>query len=26
MNDSIYQRIDTNPRFKELVAKRERFA
>lgn len=26
MNDSIYQRIDSNPRFKELVAKRERFA
>lgn len=26
MHDSIYQRIDTNPRFKELVAKRERFA
>ena len=26
MNDSIYQRIDNNPRFKELVAKRERFA
>ncbi|MNE77374.1 Inner membrane protein YjcH [compost metagenome] len=26
MNDSIYQRIESNPRFKELVAKRERFA
>ncbi|KAF1052409.1 MAG: Inner membrane protein YjcH [Stenotrophomonas maltophilia] len=26
MNDSIYQRIENNPRFKELVAKRERFA
>jgi uncharacterized membrane protein (DUF485 family) len=26
MNDSIYRRIEQNPRFKELVAKRERFA
>lgn len=26
MNDSIYERIEQNPRFKELVAKRERFA
>ncbi|KIV62792.1 putative membrane protein, clustering with ActP [Pseudomonas sp. FeS53a] len=26
MNDSIYQRIHENPRFKELVTKRERFA
>ncbi|UXY51520.1 DUF485 domain-containing protein [Pseudomonas tohonis] len=26
MNDSIYQRIHANPRFQELVAKRERFA
>ncbi|MCU9950490.1 DUF485 domain-containing protein [Pseudomonas solani] len=26
MNDSIYQRIHENPRFQELVAKRERFA
>lgn len=26
MNDSIYQRIEQNPRFQELVAKRERFA
>ncbi|MBM7059688.1 DUF485 domain-containing protein [Pseudomonas sp. UL073] len=26
MNDSIYKRIDQNPRFKDLVAKRERFA
>jgi uncharacterized membrane protein (DUF485 family) len=26
MNDSVYQRIEQNPRFKELVAKRDRFA
>ncbi|WP_263145519.1 DUF485 domain-containing protein [Pseudomonas sp. RIT-PI-AD] len=26
MNDSIYLRIEQNPRFQELVAKRERFA
>lgn len=26
MNDSIYQRIQQNPRFQALVAKRERFA
>jgi len=26
MNDSIYQQIERSPRFKELVAKRERFA
>ncbi|MGH8355212.1 MAG: DUF485 domain-containing protein [Pseudomonas sp.] len=26
MNDGIYQRIERNPRFQELVAKRERFA
>ncbi|MCY1209434.1 Inner membrane protein YjcH [compost metagenome] len=26
MNDSTYQRIQENPRFKELVSKRERFA
>lgn len=26
MNDSIYQRIERNPRFQELVTKRERFA
>jgi uncharacterized membrane protein (DUF485 family) len=26
MNDSLYQRIEQSPRFKELVAKRERFA
>ncbi|TRX75820.1 DUF485 domain-containing protein [Pseudomonas mangiferae] len=26
MNDSIYKRIEQNPRFQELVAKRERFA
>lgn len=26
MSDSIYQRIERNPRFQELVAKRERFA
>ncbi|AYC33612.1 DUF485 domain-containing protein [Pseudomonas cavernae] len=26
MNDSIYKRIHQNPRFHELVAKRERFA
>lgn len=26
MNDSIYLAIQNNPRFKELVAKRERFA
>ncbi|MBT8767506.1 DUF485 domain-containing protein [Pseudomonas boanensis] len=26
MNDSIYQRIHDNPRFQELVSKRERFA
>ena len=26
MNDSIYQRIENNPRFQELVAKRDRFA
>ncbi|MBW7985108.1 DUF485 domain-containing protein [Enterobacillus tribolii] len=26
MNDVIYQRIETNPRFKELVQKREKFA
>ncbi|TWI55698.1 uncharacterized membrane protein (DUF485 family) [Pseudomonas duriflava] len=26
MNDSIYQQIQANPRFRELVAKRERFA
>ncbi|MEZ2696252.1 DUF485 domain-containing protein [Hafnia alvei] len=26
MNDAIYQRIENNPRFKELVQKRERFA
>ncbi|WP_159567237.1 DUF485 domain-containing protein [Budvicia diplopodorum] len=26
MNDLIYQRIENNPRFKELVRKRERFA
>ncbi|GGM06601.1 DUF485 domain-containing protein [Pseudomonas asuensis] len=26
MNDSIYRRIEQNPQFKELVAKRERFA
>ncbi|HSX70908.1 DUF485 domain-containing protein [Pseudomonas subflava] len=26
MNDSLYQRIEQNPRFKELVAKRDRFA
>ncbi|GAB7532456.1 DUF485 domain-containing protein [Pseudomonas sp. 3A(2025)] len=26
MNDSIYQTIQNSPRFKELVAKRERFA
>lgn len=26
MNDSIYLTIQNNPRFKELVAKRERFA
>ncbi|MGH8434744.1 MAG: DUF485 domain-containing protein [Pseudomonas sp.] len=25
-NDSIYRRIEQSPRFKELVAKRERFA
>ena len=26
MNDSVYQRIEQSPRFKELVAKRNRFA
>lgn len=26
MNDPIYQRIENNPHFKELVQKRERFA
>ena len=26
MNDSIYRRIEQSPRFRELVAKRERFA
>ncbi|UUY07958.1 DUF485 domain-containing protein [Pseudomonas sp. J452] len=26
MNDSIYKRIEQNPQFQELVAKRERFA
>ena len=26
MSDTIYQRIEQNPRFKELVCKRERFA
>lgn len=26
MNDAIYQRIENNPRFKELVQKRERFS
>lgn len=26
MSDTIYQRIEQNPRFKELVSKRERFA
>ena len=26
MNDSTYRRIEASPRFKELVAKRERFA
>jgi uncharacterized membrane protein (DUF485 family) len=26
MNDNIYQRIEENPRFKELVKKRSRFA
>lgn len=26
MNDSVYQRIEQSPRFKELVAKRDRFA
>ncbi|QEY61650.1 DUF485 domain-containing protein [Metapseudomonas lalkuanensis] len=26
MNDSTYQRIQENPRFQELVSKRERFA
>lgn len=26
MNDSVYQRIEQNPRFQELVAKRSRFA
>lgn len=26
MNDNIYQRIEENPRFKELVHKRSRFA
>lgn len=26
MNDSIYKRIEDNPRFQELVAKRDRFA
>lgn len=26
MNDNIYQRIEENPRFKELVRKRSRFA
>ncbi|MFC0227707.1 DUF485 domain-containing protein [Serratia aquatilis] len=26
MNDDIYQRIEENPRFKELVQKRSRFA
>lgn len=26
MNDGIYQRIEKNPRFQELVKKRERFA
>ncbi|WP_413736085.1 DUF485 domain-containing protein [Sodalis sp. RH21] len=26
MNDTIYQRIASNPHFKELVAKRQRFA
>ncbi|MCY1287250.1 Inner membrane protein YjcH [compost metagenome] len=26
MNDSIYRRIEQNPRFQELVAKRDRFA
>ena len=26
MNDPIYERIQANPRFQELVAKRERFA
>ncbi|UVE16477.1 DUF485 domain-containing protein [Pseudomonas sp. LS44] len=26
MNDSLYKRIDQNPRFHEMVAKRERFA
>ncbi|MBD9481957.1 DUF485 domain-containing protein [Pseudomonas sp. PDM14] len=26
MNDSIYRRIEKNPQFQELVAKRERFA
>jgi uncharacterized membrane protein (DUF485 family) len=26
MNDSIYRRIEKNPRFHELVSKRERFA
>lgn len=26
MNDGIYKRIEQNPRFKELVARRERFA
>ncbi len=26
MNDSVYKRIEENPRFQELVAKRDRFA
>ena len=26
MNDSVYKRIEQRPRFKELVAKRDRFA
>lgn len=26
MNDSIYKRIEQNPRFQELVARRDRFA
>jgi len=26
MNDSVYKRIEQNPRFQELVAKRDRFA
>ena len=26
MNDSVYKRIEQSPRFKELVAKRDRFA